>query len=98
MGKITQYRPNFVSGFENDTAHFNSTDELFEIPFVKNFKNEGTSLGSKFFQFSQDEYSVSQPEKRFVLLAEYDCGKLWYVVGFTDDNEIIKTLPKWVEK
>ena len=97
MARIIQYRPNFVSGFENIISEFNCTDELFAIPFVDNFKLKDF-MESKFYQFSYDEYSTSQPEKRYVMLAEYDEGKLFYVVGFTDENEIIKTLPRWKNK
>jgi hypothetical protein len=93
MARIIQYRPAFVTGFENEFSDFNSTDELFEIPFVRNFR-EGVE-GSNFFQYSYSEYSQTDEQRRFVLIAEYDKGKHWFVIGFTDNNEIIKTLPRW---
>ena len=91
MAKITQHRPSYFSGFEIQTFDFNSIEELLEIHFVKNFNAE---FNSKFFQYSYSEYS-DEPTKKFVLLAEYNEGKEWWVIGYVDDNEIIKTLPKW---
>ena len=67
MSKITQYRPAFFEGFVNETAHFETMGDLLSIPFVANFAND-----EGFFRFSiSDE----------MLMAEYDGGKKWWVVG-----------------
>jgi hypothetical protein len=31
-------------------------------------------------------------------MAEYNDGFTWWVVGFIDDEEIIKNMPTWVAK
>ena len=97
MAKIIQYRPDFVTGFENEVVEFNSLEELLKIPFVNNFSFSPKSVlfERRFHQFSYDDYSRSNPNKRYVILAEYEDSRLWYVVGFTDDNEIVKELPRW---
>ena len=38
--KFIEYRPRYVSGFENKTYKVNTFDEVLEIPFVKNFSEQ----------------------------------------------------------
>ncbi len=83
MTKIKQYRPAFFEGFKNEIADFKTLEELLDIEWIKSFKSE------TFFQFS---ISVSVP--RPLLMAEYNFGKDWLVVGLFSSDPTID-LPKW---
>lgn len=79
MNAITQYRPAYFEGFENETVQFENLDEVFGIPWVKKFAND-----ANFYRFSISENH---------LMAEYRDGREWWVVGkFLDPNV---ALPKW---
>jgi len=103
MPIIKQYRPGFFTGFENAEKEFNSLEELLALDFVDNFKklpaNTNRELDPHFHQFSissmSDKLNVDFPN---VLLAEYDGGKTWWVVGYINETEIVKQLPVWVAK
>lgn len=90
---IKQYRPGYFTGYENKVENFNSLNELLAIDFVDNFKN--TPELSSFHQFS-----ISEPsDDTMILMAEYEEGKIWWVVGYLSDaKEIVKDLPAWVPK
>jgi hypothetical protein len=90
MNKIKQHRPAYVSGYEDAVVSFTTTEELLNIDFVKNFaKDIG---GDTFYRFSISP--ADSPGVRQTLMAEYNNGKKWWVVGFLDTNEGI-TLPQW---
>ncbi len=92
MSKIRQYRPNYFSGFENETKEFSSLKELLSIEWVDSFRNQ-----PDFHQFSINNPS-SHSRSEYTLMAEYKNGNEWWVVGFIDENEIIKELPIWAAK
>lgn len=97
MATIKQYRPAFVSGFENQTVKFNSLEELFNIEFVDNFKFHifETKINNPDFH----RFSISIQNGHKILMAEYKQGTEWWVVGFIEGgDDIIKELPKWVAK
>jgi hypothetical protein len=73
MGTIKQHIPNFVSGFDPVTTEFETLDELLSLDFVKRF-NDGDN---SFYRFSVNDYST-----RVHLMAEYDEGRKWWVVGY----------------
>ena len=79
MLSIRQYRPAFFEGFENETVEFSTTDELVDIPFVKNFCSK---------EFSG--FAISDEH----LMATYKNGKEWWIVGTLNDPNLVK-LPKW---
>ena len=79
MPTIRQYRPAFFEGFENETVEFSSTKELINIPFVKNFCDDGFS-----------GFAISDEH----LIATYKNGKEWWVVGTLSDPSTVK-LPMW---
>jgi len=94
MAKIKQYRPAFFTGFENEEKEFNSLEELFAIDFVDNFKKTpNNKVNPNFHQFSISTPSVDLPH---ILMAEYKGGAEWWVVGYIDDGEAVRQLPKWV--
>jgi hypothetical protein len=97
MSKITQYRPAFVTGFENDVREFNSLKELFGIEWVENFSLSGGIKDTSFYRYSYDHYS-DYKDKEYTLMAEYNDGYEWWVIGFVNDNQIIKELPIWKPK
>lgn len=67
--KIRQYRPAFFEGFEIETAEFSTVEELESIPFVKRHTNAG------------DHHRLSLTKDN-TLMAEFEGGKRWLVVGF----------------
>ena len=98
MGEIRQYRPACFSGFENETRVFTSLKELLDIEWVDNFrKSPKGQINTNFYRYSIDIYS-DRKGYEYVLIAEYENGYSWCVVGFVDENEIIKELPIWCAK
>jgi hypothetical protein len=77
--EIIQYRPAYYDGFKNEAATFETKEQLFEIPWIKRFRER-----QGFHQFS-----VSGD----ALMAEYACGKEWWVCGFL--KHPVFTLPVW---
>lgn len=91
--KITQYRPAFFSGFENEKVEFDTVEELLNIDFVK-----GWSTDPGFFQYSLS-YDIRW-DSQLKLMAEFkNENKMeWWVIGFISaDNydEVIHMLPKF---
>lgn len=74
--KIRQHIPNFVSGIEPETAEFTNLVELLSIPFVARFRDD----------YSFEHYAVSthEPSDDWLLMAVYDAGHRWWVVGYMD--------------
>ena len=70
MASIKQYIPNFISGVDPETVEFNTLSELLDISFVKIHKDKD------FYQ-----YSVSEDRWGTILMAEYNSGIKWWVVG-----------------
>lgn len=81
---IAQYRPAYFSGFENETVAFETREQLLAIPWVASF-----ALDPTFHQFSiSDDIGM--------MVAEYDEGREWWVVGkFRDAANV--PLPRWRE-
>jgi hypothetical protein len=92
MPKITQHYPNFCEGFKAKTKSFESLEELLSIKWVDKF-----SQRPNFHQFSISKYSDVKG-KEYILMAEYDNGNSWFVVGYLDDSKIIEDLPVWEPK
>ncbi len=86
MAQIKQHRPNYFDPlvFVNLTVDFESTEELLNIPFVLNF-----STASNF-----SHYAISEDGTKSTLMAVYDDGYEWWVIGFIDDISKVD-LPKW---
>lgn len=88
---ITKHYPNWVerSGPDGDdpeeTAEFNSVDELLEISWVKEWASD-----KGFYRFSA---SQSGPHK-IHLMAEQDLGTHWWVVGTITGAGVVE-LPFW---
>lgn len=87
MNQITQYRPEFFTGFPDPlTVEFGSVEELRAIPFVAGFRHHAA-----FYQ-----YCICQMRPdRLALMAEYDSGAHWWVVGFLKEPV---DLPVWDAK
>lgn len=85
--RIKQHRPPYITGFENADVEFNSVDELLNIPFVKNFKED----------VNFHRFSLSLEGNWPMLVAEYSEGHVWYVVGhiFPDESGNKISLPTW---
>jgi chloramphenicol O-acetyltransferase len=87
-GIIKQYRPAYVSGYENQSNKFNSLNELLNIDWVKYFTEH-----SDFYKFSIS--IAEQYQKNHALMAEYKNGESWYVIGFIDKDtcKLLDELP-----
>lgn len=79
--KFVEYRPRFVSGFENKTYDVKNIEEVLEIDFVKQFY-----LGKNFHSYA---LSIdTKPEYKLTLMAlynwneEYNGCSEWWVVGY----------------
>lgn len=87
MNRIQRHRPGFFEGFEEDTdvIEFVSVEELLAVPWIKAWaKDPGFR-----------RFSISMPpggEGNWLLMAEYDDGKRWFVVGYLDKRV---ELPMW---
>lgn len=88
MSKIRQYIPSFVDT-EPIYEEFNSLEELKDISFVNRYLNL-----SNFYQLSQIQYDG---EEVIHLIAEYDKGSSWKVIGFVTTEKPLE-LPKWTQK
>lgn len=89
MGYIYRYKPTFVdfADDEKNKFHFESKQELLDIPFVKKFSEENNFVG----------YALSPDSKKTALMAVYDDGYKWWVIGFIEDVSGID-LPEWKSK
>ena len=107
--KIIQHIPNFVDtrGVKIEEAEFSTVEELMEVPFVKRWaQNLGFNL--KFYRFSLSKpkgylmggtTQIGELPKcmRQNLMAEFEDGTRWYVVGYIDDPKW-DGLPEWKDK
>jgi hypothetical protein len=84
--KIRQYRPAFVTGFDNETSYFSSVEDLQKIPWVANFA-EPIGGGLAFDGFFHGDQKT--------LMAVYGNNKEWWVVGFADVDLSALGIPKW---
>jgi hypothetical protein len=81
--EIIQHIPGCVdTGEDPKVAHFNNTHELLCVPWVKHWSED-----PKFFRYSMSDEC---------LMAEFDGGKEWWVIGNIDHPKGVY-LPKWVE-
>lgn len=80
MNLIKQHIPNFCSGFDPIIVPFETTEDLLEIPFVKDF-----SASKKF-----DHYAINDNH----LMCISDNGFHWWVIGTLIDPQEVN-LPKW---
>jgi hypothetical protein len=76
---ITQYRPAFFEGFENEVVEFSTTEELLAIPFLQGFKHEGFTSWARSGKY---------------LMAIYRNGREWWVAGILSDPCKVD-LPVW---
>jgi hypothetical protein len=85
MNEIRQHIPSFIDGVDPLTIPFETVAELLDIPFVKNFI-DGMAWPFYRFSFCPD---IS------ALMAEYQLGQHWFVVGFIRDPLPGEPLPIW---
>ena|ERR1051326_4297512 len=89
LGTIIQHEPSFFNGYKNRIRKFATIDELLRIDFV--------AVWETVYSFRQ--YSItSQYRKKdypYALIAEFNSAYPWFIVGYIDENDIIKTLPEW---
>lgn len=71
------------------TYEFDNLEELLAIDFVKSFTK---SKNQRFYQFSLLETSAVNQD---VLIAEFNMGNTWYIVGYLNGNSASLALQKW---
>ena len=92
MAIIKQHIPNFCEGFKPKTVEFNTKEELLSIDFVNGFTMFGDVKAKDFYQFSYSD-SINDINE-YTLMAEYNSGRKWWVVGFIAGwDEITNQLP-----
>ena len=109
MAKIRQYRPTFVTGFENETVEFDTQKQLLNIKWVKSFSLNHGKRDRNFYRYSLHRDYVREEDiplimklreineeeiYRHILMAEYDNGYEWWVIGYIDDIGNLD-LPNW---
>lgn len=81
---IRQHVPPFVEGGNPKTAKFKSLSALLRVPWVAKW-----AADASFHRFSVNNRIRQQP----LLMAEFENGSVWYVVGFL--TEVPAGLPVW---
>lgn len=95
-GIIRQYRPAYFSGFVEEVETFSTIKELLDIEWVNSFKLLGGQINPKFYRYSINRYPYGNKCSvgyENILMAEFNNGYEWWVVGYIDENSIIKELP-----
>lgn len=87
MNKIKRYRPAYFSGYEDESASFNSLDDLMKIEWIASWTEH-----KDFHQFS-----ISREQW---LMCEVKDGTQWWVVGYFEQvyNDVAKSFPIWTPK
>jgi hypothetical protein len=87
MNKIQRYRPACFSGYDEESASFNSLDELMEIEWIASWKEH-----TDFYK-----YSISRNQW---LMAEFKEGREWWVIGYFHEvyNDVQLWFPIWIPK
>lgn len=95
--RVEEYIPPMISGFEPKVCHFDTLDQLLEeIDWIKEKANR---LNTKdiFYQFSLIRDTGNKIRKQHMLMAEYNGGKDYWVIGFIRDYDIriLEDLPEF---
>lgn len=83
--KIVQHLPSYVSGFDREVSYFDTIDELLNISWV---------LKAKEVEYFH-RYSIS---KEHYLMAEFNDGFIWWVIGEISVEKIELPLPLFTPK
>lgn len=70
---------------------FNTLEELLDIPFIADWKKD-----NGFYRYSVGRDLAYRMKLTLMLIAEFDDGYRWFVIGFLDDD--ITELPQFVKK
>jgi 6-phosphogluconolactonase/glucosamine-6-phosphate isomerase/deaminase len=86
---IKQHIAAFVDRRKALTAEYIDVKSLLNIGFVKKYSEE-----AGFYKYSLTENTIEHSDE-IVLMAEFDNGKKWQVVGYLSDKI---RLPEWKPK
>lgn len=91
-GTITQRVPNWDGGTP-EVRTFDSQAALFAIDWVAWWRTLDLADEGPFYRFA-----LGQNEEGASLMAEYNHGKMWHLVGYVDDagEALLTGLPRWV--
>lgn len=90
-GTILQHIPGYIEATP-EAATFDTLDQLLAVPFVAMWPDRPSAWGDHFYRFS-----LSHDDTRLLLMAEFDKGAKYYVVGFLDPSaeHLVTALPRW---
>lgn len=89
MIHLSQHIPGFVDGVTPHIARVETQAELLATPWVAQYKD--FFVGKPFYRFSLSRDPLSLP----LLMAEFDEGRHWWVVGLVKEGADELTLPTW---
>ena len=89
VNRIRQHIPGYVSGVESALTPFDTLEGLLSIPWVSAWTKDHPQAPDKFHRFVIDN---KDGNNRWTLMAEFNAGRNWWVVGFLDHKV---ELPIW---
>jgi hypothetical protein len=93
MIRLVQHIPNFVDGVDPKIVTCGSQTELLAVPWVAHYAN-GELIARNGEVRRRPFWGYSLSDDR--LMAEYDEGRHWWVIGTITDGREMLDLPKWV--
>lgn len=92
MNTFIPHNPGYMDDLQSDmnsnNINFETTDDLLSIPFVYRFCASNFGPPNNMWKFSH--YAIRDE----LLIAVYNDGYLWFVVGSIDDPSTVE-LPQW---
>lgn len=85
MTEIKQHFPAFCEGFDAKLERIESAADLDSIEWIRSWRED-----PGFYRFSV----TRDPDYLKLLMAEFDQGRKWYVVGILSND--LPDLPAWV--
>lgn len=91
MINFKQHVPNFCSGFEPLYYEFKDEHDMITSDFCKRYTSD-----PNFHRFSQalPKDSEEYTDQRIKLMAEFNEGLNWWVLGFIDAGTVVQ-IPVW---
>jgi len=87
---VTQYRPSFFEGFENEVNELDTVAEILKLDYIKKW-----SMHNDFHQFSASPHGEKDGIKIYTLIAEFNEGRVWWVVAYIESTTV-PDLPTWI--
>jgi len=95
-GFFKAHSPGFVEGDGPVAEAFDSVDGLLALDTVQKFltlSNEDSSL--EFYRLSINAVGGGNGKFPYQLMAEYNRGHKWFVVGYVSENQLLSSFTAW---